>query len=417
MRHLGPVDICTAGNIINHADPAVNACGMPGEESSRRVTSHMQVAMLGKRLPVLLAALTLGLILQASQQTLNAAPGPIDSLPSAGPLETHPAASASSPVFLPLAMLGFSQSPPPPPAIATLIGVYAPGRYWGFQSDVNQYLIALDTWAGLNRNAGKGHSLAGDYKDIQDPNISPILETLWTNGYTAFVNITANGYSSSQIANGCCDAAIRAWAQAYRGWVAKGGGRKAFLAPLQEMNGSWTTWGMDPGGFKSAYQRVMNIFAQQGVSRGQAWWVFAPNGWSTPPYHLIDYYPGDANVDVIGFSSYNQSYAAPWMNPDQVFGPYIQEIRTTVTSSRPIFVAQTASCSTGGDKDQWLRAAYAYLVQQNIRGVIYFNGDKECDWAVYVPGGRQLQGYKDAVSGSNTRYLAPAALSGTVLPP
>ncbi len=379
----------------------------------------MNMAIIRKRLPALLAVGLLGLVLQAGQQVVIAAIVP--SSPSAS--ESRPekllAASGATQVYLPFIMGGVT------PITPALVGVYAPGTYWGSSSDVNQYLKGLDSWAGLNRSVGKGHSIAGDFKDIQDPNpaynIPQVLETLWTNGYTGFINMTTNTYTSAQIANGCCDAAIRAWAQAYAGWVAKGGNRRAFLAPLQEMNGNWTSYGnpLDPPNFKLAYARIQTIFANAGITRNQVWGVFAPNGWSTPPYHIAAYYPGDANVDIVAFSSYNQSYATAWMNPDQVFGPYIQEIRTTVTSSKPIFIAQTATCSAGGNKDQWLRDAYTYLVNQQIRGIIYFNGDKECDWAVYQPwsGGRQVQGYKDAVSGPNSRYVAPATLAVTPLLP
>jgi hypothetical protein len=123
-------------------------------------------------------------------------------------------------------------------------------------------------------------------------------------------------------------------------------------------------------------------------------------------------------VDIIGFSSYNHSCRTAWMTPSQVFDPYIQEIRTQVTTNKPIFVAQTASASAGGNKDQWIRDAYTLLYQQGVRAVLYFNGNKDCDWAVYRPDqGAYSTGYRDAVSSPNTHYIPPATLAGTVLPP
>jgi hypothetical protein len=339
-------------------------------------------------------------------------PAQADFKPVRGNTASQKSPAELSYVFLPLILT-------PPPLVPMLIGVYSPA-YMGQQGNIDLYLKGLDSWTGLSRTSNQGHALAGDFLDFEDAypdyNIPVPAELLWTNGYTKFINIMSSR-SAAFIAGGSLDNAILRWANAYKNWVSQGGKRKAFLAPLPEMNGNWVIYGMDPTNFKLAYQRILNIFAQAGVTRDQVWWVFAPNGWSTPPYHIADYYPGDANVDIVAFSSYNQSYAVPWMEPVQVFGPYLQEIRTTVTTAKPIFIAQTATCSNNGNKDQWIRDAYTYLVQQNIRAVLYFNRDNECDWAVYIPGGRQVQGYKDAVAGPNTRYIAPAVLSGTILPP
>jgi hypothetical protein len=103
-----------------------------------------------------------------------------------------------------------------------------------------------------------------------------------------------------------------------------------------------------------------------------------------------------------------------------VFGPYLTEIRQTVSASKPIFIAETASDSRGGDKNQWLRDTYPYLVHQNVRGILYFNGyvaSENCDWVVYEPVGTQLLGYKDAVNYTAFQYLPPATLAVTPLLP
>jgi beta-mannanase len=229
---------------------------------------------------------------------------------------------------------------------------------------------------------------------------------------------TAYAYASGQV-----DASILAWARAYKSWADRGGNRKAFLAPLQEMNGAWTAYGCDPVNYKLAYQHIQDLFMQVGVNRSMAWWVFAPNGWSSPCANnakIKDYYPGDSRVDIIGFSSYNYGTCpsnSSWQTPEQVFGPYISEIRTTVSNLKPIFIAQTGVTSLGGDKDQWLRDAYKYLANQNVRGVIYFNMDVACNssttfnFTVYQPTGFLATGYKDAVNLPYTKYMSPPALA------
>lgn len=313
----------------------------------------------------------------------------------------------------------------PPPFI--LLGVYTEA-YLGNQQYVDQYLIGLDSWAGLSRTANRGHSISGDFINIEvdSPSyyIFDPLETLWNNGYADFINLSSTR-TAAAIANGTYDPAIRAWADAYKAWVSLGGNRKAFIAPLEEMNGYWPSYGLDPVNFKSAYQRIQTIFAQAGVTPNQVWWTFAPNAYTRPEDPPIQaYYPGDDKVDVVALSAYNFGYCSSnpwprWDNPDQAFGSSIALIRQQVTVSKPIFIAETGSTTAGGDKDQWIRSAYPYLVQQNVRGVLYYNSDKECDWAVYQPwpGGRQLQSYKDALSYLNARYTAPATLATLAIPP
>jgi hypothetical protein len=335
---------------------------------------------------------------------------------AATPVEGRRGPLDSSSLYLPLVLKG-----PQPPF---LIGVYHL-KYNGSQQVVDDYLHGLDEWAGLSRSAGKGHTIAADFVSFDFPNLSDnimaILETLWSNGYTAFFNIYADT-TAAAITNAQYDSAIRAWARAYKAWLDLGGNRRAFLAPLQEMNGYWVPYGLDPTNFKPAFRRIVTIFGEEGVTRDKVWWTFAPNGYSEGTFRIKDYYPGDDVVDVIAFSAYNfgKGCAQPWtwwQEPDEAFGPYIAEIRQTVSRAKPIFIAETASSSFGGDKDQWLRNAYAYLNQQNVRGVLYLNADKECDWAVYVPGGRQVQGYRDAVSSNAIRYIPPATLSVTDIPP
>jgi hypothetical protein len=366
---------------------------------------------------ILINAVLVGLVLQANPQAVSADRAPATPTRILRP-SSPSSPSAPSQVYLPLIFKGIG---PPPPWL--LIGVYSIGAYFDNQTAVDQHLLGLDSWAGLSRTAGKGHSISGDFMDFMPPynneyNITRTLETLWSNGYTKFINLSANK-TAAQIATGCCDDDLRTWAQHYKTWFSLGGNRRAFIAPLQEMNGNWIPYGYDPPNFKLAYERIKNIFEAEGVTRDKVWWVFAPNGWSTPPYGIQDYYPGDALVDIVAFSSYNQSCVQPWMTPQTVFGPYIAEIRQ-VTASKPIFIAQTGTGSTGGDKDQWLRDAYSYLGEQRIRGIIYFNGSPsgQCDWIVYNPSGSpKVQGYKDAVNTTGILYLPPATLATTTIQP
>lgn len=368
-------------------------------------------------LPFVGAAIFIGSLVSPAPQPARAG----STQPILAPLSTtepprKPLTEAT--VYLPLVRITNAPSPP------LLIGVYTPDLVsgWSSQQNIDTYLIGLDAWAGLSRHNGKGHTIAGDFMSMHDAtNVSMILETLWSNGYTAFINLWANA-TAAAIAQGQIDSAIVDWARAYKSWIELGGNRRAFIGALQEMNGHWIPYGMDPVNFKLAFRRIVDVFEQAGVPRNRVWWTFAPNGYSEPPYKIKDYYPGDAYVDIIAFSAYNFGRCPIvswtwWQEPEEAFGPYIAEIRQTVSGSKPIFIAETASDPRGGDKDGWLRRTYNYLAQNNVRGVIYFNADKECEWAVYQPGGRQVPGYKDAVSNPAVRYFQPATLAVTPLAP
>ena len=334
--------------------------------------------------------------------------------------EAHPASAgedARTRAYLPLIANGNASvqrgdSP-------VLLGLLPTG-YVGDQKVIDSELKSFDSWAG------KRLSLVGVFISIEDGNpsynIPTMLEKLWSNGYVAFVNMPT-GRSAYDVASGALDNNLHNWARAYNGWTGKGGGRFALIAPLQEMNGYWTTYQLDPGNFKLAYDRIQNIFGQEGVSSGEVRWVFAPNGWTRsqdPP--ISAYYPGDSKVDLVAFSAYNFGYCPinswpEWQGPDKVFGEALQTMNT-VAPTKPIIVAQTgttsytSSGSSSGAKDQWLVDSYNYLASNPmVLGIIYFNLQKECDWPIYSANGTRQSGYQEAVTNPAFQYVSPAEVS------
>jgi hypothetical protein len=283
----------------------------------------------------------------------------------------------------------------------------------------------LDQWSG------KRVSLVGLFINIEvvnpDYNIPTQLEKLWASGYTSFINMPTNG-SSYDVASGKLDSSLHSWARAYKTWAAKGGGRFAFIAPLQEMNGYWTTYQLDPGNFKLAYSHIQSLFSQDGVPSSAVRWVFAPNGWTRPGDPPVSaYYPGSDIVDFVAFSAYNFGYCKinswpSWDGPEKVFGESLQ-ILHEIAPSKPVIVAQTATTSATGQgssgamKDQWLVDSYNYLANDPlVFGIIYFNIQKECDWPVYSPSGANSSGYQKAAAISTFEYLSPTEISGMKLP-
>lgn len=296
-----------------------------------------------------------------------------------------------------------------------MLGIYTKG-FSGDQRVIDSELHQVDDWAG------KRSSLAGIFVDIEDNNpaynIEQRLNLLRKNGYTAFINLKSSR-TAAEIAKGNLDNRLRKVAQAYAAWSAKGDGRMAFIAPMQEMNIAGENYSLDPENFKLAYQRIQQIFAEAGVARSAVRWVFAPNGWSQQGHEFEKYYPGSDRVDVVSFSAYNWGYCsnASWkewaVNPADSFAPYINRM-AKMAPSKPIFIAQTGSTSSAQSgssstaKDKWFRDVYTYLAAApGVQAILYFNLDKECDWALYRNNGTKSDGYKDAIANPAFGYVSP----------
>lgn len=311
-----------------------------------------------------------------------------------------------------------------------LLGVY-PHLYWTYphQEIINSQFIPLEQWSQ------KRISLAGVFHEFNsNPPVEPLLSTLWINGYTPFVNIAHRTASAQAIANGSRDQEIISWAKAFAVF-ANEGERMAFLAPLQEMNGNWVSYYGDPYNYQLAFRRIQQIFAEQGVPRESVHWVFAPNGWSRVGDPGMEaYYPGDDYVDAVAISAYNfgnhPSNAFPdWIPPEQAIIRYLDHA-TLMAPNKPLFLAQTgtsayyATSGVGSPnaamKNQWLKDSYTYLATYpNLRGILYFNeyppqptvtGRPGYDFAIFVSGVLQYQGYVDGVNHPAYIYMSPSEI-------
>ena len=287
-------------------------------------------------------------------------------------------------------------------AVATdqiMAGLYAP-QQWFSQEHIRS----------VNQATGKNVSIGGMWVDVDEwpNNVTHMLEEIWSAGATPFVNIHVPG-TAAQIASGEFDASITNLGAGVNLWLAKGGDRSVLLAPMPEMNGDWIPYGMDPTNFKPAYRRFVNVASRSGSTGWNVRWVFAPNGWSAPPYRVADYYPGADVVDLVGMSAYNWGSNQPglvWTSVEQTMGGALQEARG-FAPEKPFLIAQTASSPFGGDKDSWIREMFTYLAEDpNVVGFIYFNIEKEHDWAIYK-GSTINQGWKDGMALESTVYEWP----------
>lgn len=295
-----------------------------------------------------------------------------------------------------------------------LVGMYTSGALQTTSPEIGQ----INAW--LNENGlDTGVAIAGTFMDIEFPNpewnIPHDLDAAWEQGAVPFINLAVGTTefgprSAADVANGTIDSAIRRWAAIFAQW-SQGGAKRALIAPLQEMNASWVTYGLDPQNYKKAYLRIQQIFAEEGVPQGAVLWVFAPNGWSQPGHEFELYYPADAVVDVIGFSAFNFGACVPsgqgWDSYEEAIQPYLERMQT-MAPGKPIFLTQTGTVMEGGNRGTWLQDSFAKLANSPmLKGIIYFNvakvepGAPSCDlvdWRVYRPeAGNGEQSFIDAI--------------------
>ena len=288
--------------------------------------------------------------------------------------------------------------------------VAEPGVVIGMYTSASLQVTATEIGrvnAWLNDNGLEEHvAIAGTFMDIEFPNpdwnVPHDLDAAWDQGAVPFVNLAVGTAglgprSAYDVASGAMDGAIRQWASIFARW-AQGGSKRAFIAPLQEMNANWVSYGLDPENYKLAFTRIQSIFAEEGVPGEAVLWVFAPNGWSEPGQEFERYYPGDEVVDVVGFSAFNFGACVAsgegWDLYEEAIQPYMERMEA-MAPSKPIFLAQTGTVEQGGDKGSWLVDTFEKLSQVgNFRGLIYFNvskaeaGAPSCnpvDWRVYNP--------------------------------
>lgn len=219
---------------------------------------------------------------------------------------------------------------------------------------------------------------------------------------------SANGvsqptYSLANIIAGTFDTLLRQYAQEAAAY-----GGELLLRFAHEMNGNWYPWcpgvnGNATGGaqYVSAWQHVYDTFMGQLTAAQQARvrWMWCPNdeGTGTPPTGwttLASLYPsgtspvtGRGYVDYLALDSYNWgtddlvAHPEGWRTAAQCFGSYAK--LTALDPNKLILVGETGSSENGGSKAAWITDLFQTFVLTNcprLRGVVWFNLNKERDW-------------------------------------
>ncbi len=176
--------------------------------------------------------------------------------------------------------------------------------------------------------------------------------------------------SNAAIASGLQDTTIRARADAIKAY-----GKPIFLRYMWEMNlpsnqffrhvcydpaTDLPNGQFSPQEYIAAWDRIRAIFAQEGV--GNVVWLWNPDGGNNP----ISYYPGNGEVDWVGFDEYDTvdvSFAQTYQQAYQWLSKY----------GKPIMVGETGA--NAATQPAFFGSAVATLQTQfpSIEAYVYFD--------------------------------------------
>lgn len=166
-----------------------------------------------------------------------------------------------------------------------------------------------------------------------------------------------------------------------------------------EMNSDWTSYSgiitlSDPELYIAVWQRIYNIFEQQGVNN--CIWIYNPNDNNFPPCpwnNYLAYYPGNDYVDMIGVTGYNTgtyyfaSRGEIWREFETIYDE-INEKYQPIFNKFPWIITEFATSSVGGDKPGWITNMFNAIDKYpNIKAMVWFSF---ADYDPDVPGNTQV---------------------------
>lgn len=188
----------------------------------------------------------------------------------------------------------------------------------------------------------------------------------------------------------------------------KGYGRPVMLRWGHEPNGDWYSWsgalnGKSHSGYIAAWRRMAGIMRRGGGPRLRL--IFSVNGEDRPGEawnRFENYYPGGEYADAVGLDVYNWGDSrdwSSWRRPGRLLKePYARAL--AMAPDKPLFLAEVASCGSGGSKTLWLGRLLRRLESRYtaVKGFLWFDYDKECDWRLSSDGAARVL-YGEAAAG------------------
>jgi putative cell wall-binding protein len=288
--------------------------------------------------------------------------------------------SAGTILVLILAVL----APVAPAAAATVastprwVGFYLPG----VPSDVS---ILSQRESQVGTHAAVVNFFVSDSESFPRPRCDNVI------GHGSIPLITLEFWSTqtggvSTITNGSRDAYLGGFADA-----AKALGNEVWLRPFHEMNGDWYPWGgtsanNSPAAVVAAWRHVKDVFTAHGATNVKfVWCVNNDSVPNTSANQIASFWPGDAYVDYVALDGYNAGTTASW-STWRSFGQVMGGAYAKVTglTQKPLIIAEVSTVEQGGSKAAWVADMFASIssTYTRIKGVIWFDANKEQDWRV-----------------------------------
>ena len=290
---------------------------------------------------------------------------------------------------------------PPAPDLANVITL-------GMSMDgANADMNVLNSYSRL---VGRQPAVLNSFQDWQTSSFdSNRMSALTARGITPMITWEpwAAGGGSLQldftlrsIIRGRHDAYIHQWARSSAAW-----NHTYYLRFAHEMNDNSYPWAASTNTntaarYIQAWQHVHDIFVADGATK--VLWVWAPAKEYAGTTPLASVYPGSAYVDLIGLDAYNGGTALwghSWDSLLALVSPTYNDL-IALDPTKQIWLTETSSAETGGDKGAWIQQAFLRDIPRiftNIKGVIWFNNNKEADWRVNSSAG-SLDAFREVVA-------------------
>jgi hypothetical protein len=328
---------------------------------------------------------------------------------AATPQAATPSGPAKPPMFIGVFLPGLTSPPKPmPDRIAT---------YRNRTGRTPAMVVTHVTWGGKHYPDGKGHfyqdGIKDSLQDIVEAGSVPMLTwepwaRIRDDSRYALRNILPPTFCPATTAEctGRHKAFVNQWAREVAEWLRHpdSQGTTLYIRLAHEMNGNWISWspvrnGNTTAEFKQFWKYIVVTFRKQLKGpdpvnqpeldiRSRVKWVYAPNGPHRTATPLSQIWPGDAYVDVLGFSQYNWGRSVSWSSWRSLLATFKGPMKmlTALPSKRPIIAAETASAEEGGSKAAWIRDGFAALKTQHPRliGVVWYDykDPRGPDWRI-----------------------------------
>jgi len=177
------------------------------------------------------------------------------------------------------------------------------------------------------------------------------------------------------------------------------------------MNGWWSAWNATTGNnrptdYVAMWRHVHDILTKElGLDASHVQWVWcvmnidSDNTSGQVFFPAEQYWPGPDYVDWTSIDGYNWGLSQTWSNtwdlPESVFnGNYNSNRMMTrmLALGKPICIAEYGTSSITSrvppvinveEKARWIKTCMNYFLISKVKMALYFNYDKETDWAVF----------------------------------